>query len=96
MSTLYNLYKTKIVKKILVKFKYTSIMQVPKLNKIVINVGINYKNLNKKNYLNILENLKIITCQKPILTKSKKSISNFKIRTGMAIGYKVTLRRKNM
>ncbi len=96
LSKLYNLYKNVIIHKLYKKFKYTSIMQVPKIIKIVLNVGLNYKHLDKK-YLNIvINNLKLITGQQAIITKSRKSISNFKIRRGIPIGCKVTLRKINM
>ncbi len=96
MSKLYSLYKKVIIEKIIKKFNYKSIMQVPKLIKIVINVGLNFNNFDKKNFLIILNNIKLISCQKAIITKSKKSISNFKIRNNIPIGCKVTLRKKNM
>ncbi len=96
MSKLYILYKKNIIKKIINKFNYKSIMQVPKLIKIVINVGLNIKNFDKKNFSIILNNIELISSQKAIITKSKKSISNFKIRKNMPIGCKVTLRKKNM
>ncbi len=96
MSKLFILYKNIIINKFLNKFKYSSLMQVPKLIKIVINVGLNYKYLDKKYFNIVLDNLKLISCQKGIITKSKKSISNFKIRCGFPIGCKVTLRKHNM
>ncbi len=96
MSKLYNLYKKVFINKFMNKFNCKSIMQVPKLIKIVINIGLNFKNFDKKNFSIIIKNLTLISCQKPIITKSKKSISNFKIRSNMPIGCKVTLRKKNM
>ncbi len=96
MSKLLKLYKKNICKKLIKKFNYTSIMQVPRLVKIVINVGLNYKFLEKNKINNVLLNIKLITGQKPIVTRSKKSISNFKIRKNFPIGCKVTLRKKNM
>lgn len=96
MSKLLDLYKKKIHINLIKKFNYKSIMQVPRLLKIVINVGLNYKFLEKKKIDFILNNIKLISGQKPILTKSKKSISSFKIRKGFPIGCKVTLRKKIM
>ncbi len=75
---------------------YKSVMQVPKLDKIVINMGLGSDKDNSKNYNSALEELGLITGQKPVPTKAKKSISNFKLRQGMKVGAKVTLRGKQM
>ncbi len=96
MSVLLDLYKKHIKKKLIKEFCYTSIMEVPKINKIVINVGLNYLSLNKKKLDDVIINLKLITGQFPIITKSKKSIASFKIRKGFPIGCKITLRKNNM
>ena len=80
-SRLKDLYNTEIREQMTKKFGYTNIMQVPKLDKIVVNMGVD---------------MEIITGQKPVLTKAKKSIANFKIREGMPIGCKVTLRGDRM
>ncbi len=96
MSKLFILYKKVIVNKFIKKFNYSSYMQVPKLIKIVINIGLSNKFLEDKYFKIVLNDLSLISCQKAIITKSKKSISNFKIRYGMPIGCKVTLRNKNM
>ncbi len=96
MSKLFSLYKNIIIKKLMDKFHYKSIMGVPNLIKIILSTSLNSYNLEKKRLNCVLDNIKLISGQKPIITKSKKSIANFKIRKGMPIGCKVTLRKKNM
>lgn len=95
-ARLYTQYKEEIVDKLIDEFKYENIMGVPKLKKIVINVG--YGNaINDAKTLDVIsDNIGIITGQKPVKTKAKKSISNFKLREGQEIGCKVTLRGKIM
>jgi len=78
------------------KFNYTSVMQVPKLEKIVINIGLGDTKDNPKALENAVNDLSIITGQKPIITKSKKAIAAFKLRQGVNIGCKVTLRKGRM
>lgn len=78
------------------KFQYKSVMQVPKLNKIVLNIGIGTANDNPKALEGAVKDLTIITGQKPIVTKARKSIANFKLREGMNVGVKVTLRGERM
>ena len=78
------------------KFAYTTVMQVPKLDKIVINMGVGDAITNSKVLDAAVEDLKTITGQKPIITKAKKSIAAFKLREGVAIGCKVTLRGERM
>nr|WP_289285775.1 50S ribosomal protein L5 [Parablautia intestinalis] len=78
------------------KFGYKNIMEVPKLDKIVVNMGVGEAKENAKILESAARDLEIITGQKPILTKAKKSIANFKIREGMPIGCKVTLRGEKM
>ncbi|QJC37784.1 50S ribosomal protein L5 [Enterobacteriaceae endosymbiont of Donacia bicoloricornis] len=96
MSKLYNYYKHKVRKKLMLKFKYKSIMQVPCIKKITLNMGVG-KVISDKKYLdNAINDLTIISGQKPIKTKSHKSIAAFKIRKGYPIGCKVTLRKKKM
>jgi len=86
-----------VVKPELIKaFNYTSVMQVPKIEKIVINMGIGDAVFNPKVLDDAVEELKAITGQKPLVTKAKNSISNFKLREGMPIGAKVTLRGDRM
>ncbi|MPN51738.1 50S ribosomal protein L5 [bioreactor metagenome] len=78
------------------KFQYESIMQAPKIEKVVINMGVGEAKENQKFLDNAVEELTIIAGQKPVVTKAKKSISNFKLREGMAVGCKVTLRGEHM
>ena len=79
------------------QFKYTSIMQVPKLDKIVINMGTGSKDkAGEKHLENSVRDLTLISGQKPVITKAKKAISNFKVREGMEVGTKVTLRGDRM
>jgi len=78
------------------KFGYSSVMQVPKLDKIVINIGLGDLKENPKILDNAIADLTLITGQKPVITKAKKSIANFKLREGANIGCKVTLRASKM
>ena len=89
-------YDTEVVPALVKKFGYTSVMQVPKIDKIVINTGLGDIKDNQKS-MQITENeLKLITGQKPIYRKATKSVANFKVREGMNIGLKVTLRGNRM
>ncbi|WP_339045068.1 50S ribosomal protein L5 [Candidatus Zinderia endosymbiont of Aphrophora alni] len=96
MSRLQILYKENIVRKLFKKFSYKSIMEVPKIIKIVLNMGLSEAVSNKKIINYALKDLEIISGQKPIITKSKKSIAAFKIRVGYPIGCMVTLRKSKM
>ncbi|QJC30874.1 50S ribosomal protein L5 [Enterobacteriaceae endosymbiont of Macroplea appendiculata] len=96
MSQIYHKYKKKIIPKLMSYFKYHSIMQVPCIKKIVLNIGIGKVISNKKLLDNAIQNLTIISGQKAIKTQSRKSIAGFKIRKGDYIGCKVTLRKINM
>ena len=96
MSRLKTLYKDEIVDAMIKKFGYKNIMEVPKLDKIVVNIGVGEAKENAKVLESAVRDLEIITGQKPIVTKAKKSIANFKIREGMSIGCKVTLRGEKM
>lgn len=96
VPTLKNKYDKQIRPQLKKKFDYSSIMQVPKLVKIVINQGVGSAISNPKMLETAIQELTMITGQKAIATKAKKSISNFKLRAGMAIGAKVTLRRERM
>ena len=96
MSSLKELYKNEVVPELMKKFNYKSIMQVPKLEKIVINMGVSDVRENAKALENAMRDLTIITGQKVVSTKAKKSIAGFKIREGMEIGCKVTLRNDKM
>ena len=90
------LYNKEIKKSLMEKFNYSSIMQVPKLDKIVINIGVGEASHDSKFIEAALKDLEIIAGQKPVITKAKKSIAGFKLREGQPIGVKVTLRGKNM
>ncbi|MBR3281350.1 MAG: 50S ribosomal protein L5 [Clostridia bacterium] len=96
MTELQEKYNKEIVPALVKRFNYTSIMQAPKLEKIVINMGVNDVRENSKALENAMRDLSIITGQKPIATKAKKSIAGFKIREGQEIGCKVTLRADKM
>jgi len=89
-------YNSEIVPAMISKFGYKNVMQVPKLSKIVVNMGIGEAKDNAKLLESAAADMTIITGQKPIITKAKKSIANFKIREGMSIGCKVTLRGNKM
>ena len=89
-------YKSEVVPAMMKKFNYKSVMQVPKLEKIVINIGLGDTKENPKSLENAMNDLTIITGQRPVVTKAKKSIANFKLREGMPIGCKVTLRKEKM
>ena len=89
-------YNNEVVKALMDKFNYKNIMQVPKLEKIVINMGVGEAKENSKFLDSAVSELETITGQKPIVTKSRKSVANFKIREGMPIGTKVTLRGDKM
>jgi large subunit ribosomal protein L5 len=89
-------YKEKIVPQLMQKFGYKNIFQVPKIEKIVINMSVNEAKENIKSLDNASEELAYITGQKPLIRRAKKSISNFKLKKGMPIGLKVTLRGDRM
>jgi len=96
MSNLRELYKNEVIPSMMKKFNYKSVMQVPKLEKIVINMGVSDVKDNAKALENAMRDLEIITGQKVVPTRAKKSIAGFKIREGMEIGCKVTLRATKM
>ena len=96
MSRLKEQYQNEIVDAMIKKFGYKNIMEVPKLDKIVINMGVGEAKENAKILESAMKDLEIIAGQKPITTKAKNSIANFKIREGMPIGCKVTLRGEKM
>ena len=95
-SRLETRYKEEIVPQMMEKLGYDNIMQVPKLDKVVINIGLGHAKENPKVLESALKELELITGQKPVITHAKKSIANFKLREGMKIGCKVTLRRDKM
>jgi large subunit ribosomal protein L5 len=96
MSRLKKYYKEEVVPKLMNKFSYKNIMQVPKFEKVVINVGAGEARENSKVIPSIISDLSIITGQKPVVCIAKKSVANFKVREGMKIGVKVTLRSERM
>ena len=96
MNRLQEKYNNEIVPAMIEKFGYKNIMQVPKLNKIVINMGVGEAKDNSKVLDSAVKDLEIIAGQKAVVTKAKKSIANFKIREGLPIGCKVTLRGEKM
>ena len=93
---LYEYYINEVVPKLMETFQYKNRMQVPKLEKVVLNMGLGEAIQNIKIIDTAVDDLKAISGQKPIITRSKKSIAAFKLRTGMPIGCMVTLRRKRM
>ena len=96
MERLREQYKNEIVPAMMKKFNYESVMQVPKLEKIVINIGLGDVKENPKSLDNAVAELTLITGQKPVITKAKKSIAAFKLREGANVGCKVTLRAGKM
>ena len=96
MSRLKETYKNEIVDAMIKKFGYKNIMEVPKLEKIVINMGVGEAKENAKVLDSAVKDLETISGQKAVVTKAKKSIANFKIREGLPIGCKVTLRGEKM
>jgi len=85
-------YNSEIVPALMKKRGYKNIMQVPRLNKIVINMGMGDAHENPKSLDSALDDLTVISGQRPVVTKAKKSVANFKVRTGMKVGAKATLR----
>ena len=96
MEKLREQYNNEVVPALMKKFEYKSIMQVPKLDKVVINIGLGDLKENPKALENAMKDLTQITGQKPVITKAKKSIAAFKLREGANIGCKVTLRSDKM
>ena len=89
-------YRNEIVDALMKKFEYKNVMQVPKLEKVVINMGVGEAKENHKLLDTAVQDLEIITGQKAVITRARKSIANFKLREGMPIGCKVTLRGERM
>ena len=96
MNRLQEAYQNSVRKELAAKFNYKSSMEIPKLEKIVINMGVGDAVANAKVLDDAVEELTQISGQKPVVTKAKKSIANFKLREGMPIGCKVTLRGERM
>lgn len=96
MSRLKETYNSEIVEAMMKKFNYKNVMEVPKIEKVVINMGVGEAKENAKAIESAISDLTIISGQKPIALKAKKSVAAFKLREGMTIGTKVTLRGKRM
>ena len=96
MSRLKDRYEQKIRPELMKKFGYKNIMEVPKLTKIVLNMGVGEAAADHKVIENAVKDMTAISGQKPVITKAKKAIANFKVRENMPIGCKVTLRREKM
>ena len=96
MARLKDLYIKEIAPAMLAKYNYKSVMQIPKLDKIVVNVGVGDAKDNSKALDSVVKEITLITGQKAITTTAKKSVANFKIRQGMKLGVKVTLRGDRM
>ena len=96
MARLKDFYKETVVPQLKEKFGYKNVMQIPKIEKVVINVGAGEAKDNSKVITSIVEDLTAITGQKPVVCTARKSVANFKIREGMKIGAKVTLRSDRM
>lgn len=89
-------YKDRILPELMKQFSYKNVMQAPRLSKIVLNMGVGEASRDPKILDSLLDNLSVISGQKPVVTKARKSISNFKLREGMNVGCSVTLRRTRM
>ena len=89
-------YDAEIVKAMTEKFGYKNVMEIPRISKIVLNMGVGEATQDKKKVESAAQEMELIAGQKPVITKAKKSIAQFKLREGMPIGVKVTLRRERM
>jgi len=96
MARLQQHYKEKVVPELVTKFGYKSVMEVPRISKVTLNMGVGKSTQDKKILDNAVADLTKITGQKPVVTKAKKSIANFKVRAGFPIGCMVTLRGQRM
>lgn len=96
MSRLYEVYKNEVTPKMMEKFQYKNVMQVPRLDKIVLNIGVGEAVQNPKALDGAVSDLTIVSGQKPVITKARRSIAGFKLREGVPIGCKVTLRGERM
>jgi large subunit ribosomal protein L5 len=96
MARLKDIYKEAVVPELMSRFQYRSVMQVPRLEKITLNMGVGEAVADKKILQNAVEDMQKISGQRPIVTHARKSIAGFKIREGMPVGCKVTLRRERM
>ena len=95
-SRLKDKYQNEVINALMERFNYTNVMEAPKLEKVIINMGLGEARDNPKVLESAVKELEIITGQKPVVTKAKKSIANFKLREGMKVGAKVTLRGQRM
>ena len=95
-SRLKEKYQNEVVPALMERFQYENVMEVPKLEKVVVNMGVGEAKENPKTLEAAVKELEMIVGQKPVITKSKKSIANFKLREGMNVGTKVTLRGEKM
>ncbi|MEG0794184.1 MAG: 50S ribosomal protein L5 [Bacilli bacterium] len=96
MSNFKELYTDKIAPSLMTEFKYKTVMAIPKLEKIVVNMGVGEGSKDEKFITAAVKDLELITGQKPIITSARKSIASFKLREGQPVGVKVTLRGENM
>ncbi|WP_333513145.1 50S ribosomal protein L5 [Faecalitalea cylindroides] len=96
MNRLQDKYQNEVIPAMMKEFNYKSVMEVPAIEKVVVNIGVGDAIQNSKLLDEAVEELAAITGQQPVITKAKKSIANFKLREGMPIGCKVTLRRQKM
>ncbi len=96
MARLYELYKQEIIPSLMNKFDYKNVMQVPRVERVVLNIGVGEAVQNPKALDGAVNDLTVISGQKPVITRAKKSIAGFKLREGIAIGCKVTLRGERM
>lgn len=96
MARLRKSYKNDVFPALMEQFKYTNVMEVPKLEKVTINMGLGEAKENAKIMESAIEEISLITGQRPVVTRARKSIANFKVRQGMPVGAKVTLRGENM
>ena len=96
MARLRESYKNDVFPALMEQFKYTNVMEVPKLEKVTINMGLGEAKENAKIMESAIEEISLITGQRPVVTRARKSIANFKVRQGMPVGAKVTLRGENM
>lgn len=96
MAVLKEKYKNEVIPYLKEKFNYSSIMQVPKIEKVILNIGVSDAVIDRKYVDDAVKNIEKISGQKPIKTKAKKSINQFKVRQGQELGVKVTLRKERM
>lgn len=96
MARLKDMYKADVAPALLKKYEYKSVMQIPKLDKVIINVGVGDAKENSKAIDNVINDITLIAGQKAVPTYARKSVANFKLRQGMRIGVKVTLRGERM